>query len=146
MASGRCRDPSSCANSGMNLRHHLNATQGREEGDLRAKLVAKVTVAVRLILSVRSEARIPRSVQMEQLLPRYQIPFTLEIERMEPPEKFIPPKFTIYDSKSDLRFGLTFSEKLWDDLMPNPPNELRDLMSRLEMYARLEDKAHFDFN
>ncbi|GFS45979.1 hypothetical protein Acr_00g0099310 [Actinidia rufa] len=37
------------------------------------------------------------------------------------------------------KLGLTPGEKLWDDLMLNPPNDLRDLMMQVEMYARLED-------
>ncbi|GFY95201.1 hypothetical protein Acr_10g0005860 [Actinidia rufa] len=35
--------------------------------------------------------------------------------------------------------GLTSSEKLWDDLMVNSPAKLQDLLTRVEMYARLEE-------
>ncbi|GFZ19306.1 hypothetical protein Acr_28g0000110 [Actinidia rufa] len=37
------------------------------------------------------------------------------------------------------KLGLTPCEKLWDDLMLNPSTDLQDLMTRMEMYARLED-------
>ena len=37
------------------------------------------------------------------------------------------------------KLGLTPGEKLWDDLTLNPLNDLRDLISRVEMYARLKD-------
>ncbi|GFY81324.1 hypothetical protein Acr_01g0011330 [Actinidia rufa] len=135
-----------------------------------------------------------------------QTPFALEIEGMDPLEKFSPPKFILYDGKLDLRshishfrqvmelwnyldalmcrvfpsrlvdlglkwfdklptgsigsfyqlsksfmsqfiintkapkgLGLTPGEKRWENLTLNPPTDLRDLMSRVEMFARLED-------
>ena len=37
------------------------------------------------------------------------------------------------------KLGLTPGEKLWEDLMLNPPADLQDLMSRVEMFAQLED-------
>ena len=37
------------------------------------------------------------------------------------------------------KLGLTPDGKLWDDLTLKPLIELRDLMSRVEMYANLED-------
>ena len=37
------------------------------------------------------------------------------------------------------KLGLTPSKKLWKALTLNPLNELHDLMSRVEMFARLKD-------
>ena len=37
------------------------------------------------------------------------------------------------------KLGLTPGKKLWDDLMLNSLTDLWDLMSRVQMYARLED-------
>ena len=38
------------------------------------------------------------------------------------------------------KLGLTPGGKLWENLMLNPPTDLRDLMS-IEMFARLEDNV-----
>ncbi|GFY90650.1 hypothetical protein Acr_07g0008470 [Actinidia rufa] len=67
----------------------------------------------------------------------YHIPFTLEIEGMDPLKKFTPPKFTLYDGKSNPR--LTLGEKFWEDLILNPPSNLWYLMSRVKIFARMED-------
>ncbi|GFY90652.1 MBOAT (membrane bound O-acyl transferase) family protein [Actinidia rufa] len=131
----------------------------------------------------------------------FQTPFSREIEGMDPPEKFVPPKFTLYDGKSDPRshvshvrqmmalwnhmdalmcrvfpsnlgdLGLKWfdrlppgsienfyqliesfvaqfvrkyqgtegRDRLWENLTLDPPTDLRDLMSQVEMFARLED-------
>ncbi|GFY97478.1 hypothetical protein Acr_12g0000190 [Actinidia rufa] len=120
----------------------------------------------------------------------FQTPFSREIEGMHPPEKFVPPRFTLYDGKSDprshvshvpnavgslltlkkgrnesirnysKRYWETYNEieecseemavasyklelapgdRLWENLTLDPPTGLRDLMSRVEMFARLED-------
>ncbi|GFZ09224.1 hypothetical protein Acr_20g0010320 [Actinidia rufa] len=37
------------------------------------------------------------------------------------------------------KLGLTLRERLWEDLTLSPPADLRDLMSRVEMFAQLED-------
>ena len=37
------------------------------------------------------------------------------------------------------QLGLTLGEKIWEDLMPNPPVDLQDLMSWMEMFACLGD-------
>ncbi|GFY96682.1 hypothetical protein Acr_11g0009880 [Actinidia rufa] len=65
----RHRNPLSRADSGVDLRHALNAKRGMEEGYQQAKLIAKAAVATRSIFPARSEAKISMSIQMEQLLP-----------------------------------------------------------------------------
>ena len=72
--------------------------RNRIEGDLRAKQVARVAAAARSILPMRLKGRTLRSAQMEQLLSRYQTPFTPEIEGTEPLEKYTSPKFNIYQT------------------------------------------------
>ena len=37
------------------------------------------------------------------------------------------------------KLGLTLGERLWKNLTLNPPTDLWDLMSRVEMFTRLED-------
>ena len=37
------------------------------------------------------------------------------------------------------KFGLSLSKNLWEDLTLDPPVDLCDLMSWVEMFARLED-------
>ncbi|GFZ00158.1 hypothetical protein Acr_13g0015570 [Actinidia rufa] len=114
----------------------------------------------------------------------FKTPFSREIEGMDPPEKFVPPKFTLYDGKSDPRSHVSHVRQMmalwnhmdalmcrvfpsslgdlglkWFDRLPpgsienfyqltesfvarfvmDPPTGLRDLMSRVEMFARLED-------
>ena len=61
---------------------------------MRAKLVARATVAAKINLPVGSDARIARSTPKEQLVPRYQTPFALEIDVMEPSKKFNLPSST----------------------------------------------------
>ena len=39
------------------------------------------------------------------------------------------------------KFGLPFGERLYENLTLNPPIDLRDLMSWVEMFARLEDNV-----
>ncbi|GFY93787.1 hypothetical protein Acr_09g0002330 [Actinidia rufa] len=82
----------------------------REEGDLRVKLAATTAAVARSILPVRLEARTSRSVQMEQLLMRYQTPFTPEIEGMKPKEKFNLQNSVCPSNLGDL--GLKWFNKL----------------------------------
>ncbi|XP_057471058.1 uncharacterized protein LOC130759855 [Actinidia eriantha] len=37
------------------------------------------------------------------------------------------------------KLGLALGDRLWENLTLDPPNSLRDLMSRVEMFAHLED-------
>ena len=39
---------------------------------------------------------------------RYQTPFIPKIEGMDPPKKFTPPMFTLYDGKSDPRSHISY--------------------------------------
>ena len=58
------------------------------------------TTEVKTIISMRSIAHTARFVPREPIL-RYQIPFSPNIKGMDLLEKFTPPKFTLYDGKSD---------------------------------------------
>ncbi|GFZ12693.1 hypothetical protein Acr_23g0010780 [Actinidia rufa] len=79
-----------------------NAKRGRDDGDLRVKLVFKAPMATKTIIPARSTTRIAMSAPKAQFQ-RYQTSFALEIEGMDPSEKFNHPKFTMYDGKSNLR-------------------------------------------
>ena len=37
------------------------------------------------------------------------------------------------------KLGLTLGERLWENLTLNPSTDLRNLMSRVEIFTRLED-------
>ena len=41
--------------------------------------------------------------ELREVVLRYQMSFSQDIKRMDPLEKFIPPRFTLYDGQSDLR-------------------------------------------
>ncbi|XP_057489425.1 uncharacterized protein LOC130775292 [Actinidia eriantha] len=65
---------------------------------------------------------------------KYQTPFSREIEVMDPPKKFVPPRFTLYDGKSDPRSHVSHVRQrmaLWnhmDTLMCRVfPSSLGDL-------------------
>ncbi|GFZ11140.1 hypothetical protein Acr_22g0005380 [Actinidia rufa] len=162
--------------------------------DLKEKLNSRrMADEVRTVILAESTAHLVALIQRGANL-RYQAPFSWEIEAMDPPKKFVPPRFILYDGKSDPRlddlglkwFGkllagsiknfyqLTKSfvarfvintkapkvvgslltlkkgknesirnynkrDRLWENLTLDPPADLRDLMSRVEMFARLED-------
>ncbi|GFZ14402.1 hypothetical protein Acr_24g0005920 [Actinidia rufa] len=84
------------------LRDALNAKRNQVV-DLRQKLNSRSEAsAARSVMPVESTARpvalIRRGVNLE-----FQTPFSQEIEGLDPPEKFVPPRFTLYDGKSDPR-------------------------------------------
>ncbi|GFZ15662.1 hypothetical protein Acr_25g0000710 [Actinidia rufa] len=195
--------------------------RSRRSEDLRDALNAKRSqmVDLRQKLNSRREANVAMSIMPvgsmahRVVLVRkgvnfgFQTPFFQEIEGMDPLDKFVPPKFTLYDGKSDLRshsipiqsgrprvevvrqitarapkavgslltlkkgmnesirnyskrywetyneikgcsdemavasykLGLSPRDSLWENLTLDPPNGLQDLMSWVEMLARLED-------
>ncbi|GFS36134.1 hypothetical protein Acr_00g0044290 [Actinidia rufa] len=112
--------------------------------------------------------------ERREAIPRYQTPFSRQIEGLDPPEKFTPLRFTLYDGKSDPRSHVSHVKQmiaLWnhmDALMcwvfplslgnlglkwfnKLPPRSIEnfhqftesfiDLMSRVEIFARLEDNV-----
>ncbi|GFS37725.1 hypothetical protein Acr_00g0053660 [Actinidia rufa] len=202
------------------LQDALNAKKSQMV-DLRQKLNSRREAsAVMSIIPVGSAAR-PVAFVRKGVNVGFQTPFSREIEEMDPPEKFVPPKFTLYDGKSDPRshvshvrqmmalwnhmdalmcrltesfvarfvintkapkavsslltlkkgrnesirnyskryweiyneieecseemavasykLRLSSGDRLWENLTLDPPTGLRDLMSRVEMFARLED-------
>ncbi|GFS38323.1 hypothetical protein Acr_00g0056810 [Actinidia rufa] len=202
------------------LRDVLNAKRNQVV-DLREKLNSRrVAGEVRTVISADSTVRPVALVQRRTDL-RYQTLFSHEIEVMDPPEKFVPPRFTLYDGKTNPRLGdlglkwfdklparsienfyqltesfvtrfvinikapkavgslltlkkgknesiknyskrywktyneieecsedmvvdsyklgLAPGDRLWENLTLNPPTDLRDLMSRVKMFARFED-------
>ncbi|GFS30539.1 hypothetical protein Acr_00g0012510 [Actinidia rufa] len=203
------------------LRDVLNAKRSQMV-DLRQKLNSrKEANAVRSVMPMESAA-CPVALVRRGVNLGFQTPFSWEIEGMDPPEKFVPPRFTLYDRKSDPRshvshvrqmmalwnhmdalmcrvfpsslgdlglkwfdrlppgsiesfyqltesfvarnyskrywetyneieecseemavasykLGLAPGDRLWENLTLDPPTGLWDLMSRVEMFARLED-------
>ncbi|GFS29238.1 hypothetical protein Acr_00g0005930 [Actinidia rufa] len=95
---------------------------------------SKVILASSALRTVRSERK--------KVVPRYQTPFSQEIEGLDPLEKFTPLRFTIYDDKSDPRSHLSHVRQmmaLWnhmDALMCRVfPSSLGDL--RLKWFDKL---------
>ncbi|GFZ19724.1 hypothetical protein Acr_28g0004290 [Actinidia rufa] len=173
------------------MRNMFNAKRNRIE-DLREKLNSqKVVGEVKIVMPVESLAHLVALVQRGPN-PRYQTPFSWEIEGMYPQKKFVPPRFTLYGVKPDPRLGdlrlkwfdkipagsienfyqltesfvtrqrywetyneieecseemamasyklgLTPRDRLWENLILDPLTNLRDFMSWVEMFVRLED-------
>ncbi|GFZ00935.1 hypothetical protein Acr_14g0005700 [Actinidia rufa] len=59
---------------------------------------------VRTIIPIGLVAKVAMSSQRDPIL-RYQTSFPHEIKGMDPLEKFTPPRFTLYDGKSDPSLG-----------------------------------------
>ncbi|GFZ19922.1 O-Glycosyl hydrolases family 17 protein [Actinidia rufa] len=58
-------------------------------------------------------------VEQKEATPRYQTPFSREIKGLDSIEKFTPPRFTLYDSKSDPRSNVSHVRKmmaLWNHM------------------------------
>ena len=56
----------------------------------------------KIVILTRSIAYTAKSTPREPIS-SYQTPFSIDIEGMNPPNKFTPRKFTLYDDKSDPR-------------------------------------------
>ncbi|GFY97538.1 hypothetical protein Acr_12g0000790 [Actinidia rufa] len=168
------------------LRDALNAKRNQMV-DLRQKLNSRREASVARIVMPMESATCPVAVIQRGVNLGFRTPFSREIEGMDPSEKFVPPRFTLYDGKSDpqshapkavgsllmlkkgkneliqnyskryweiyneieecseemavasYKLGLAPRDRLWENLMLDPLTGLRDLMSRVEMFARLED-------
>ncbi|GFS40490.1 hypothetical protein Acr_00g0068850 [Actinidia rufa] len=84
------------------LRDALNAKRSQMV-DLRQKLNSqREASAVMSALPVGSAAH-PVALVRKSMNYGFKTPFSREIEGMDPPEKFVPPRFTLYDGKSDPR-------------------------------------------
>ena len=102
--------------------------------------VIPASLAVRTTCSERNEAS-----------PRYQTPFSREIEGLDSLENFMPPRFTLYDGKSDLRSHVSHVRQmmaLWnymDALMCRVfPYSLGDL--RLKWFNKLPAESIENFH
>ncbi|GFS32499.1 hypothetical protein Acr_00g0023020 [Actinidia rufa] len=200
------------------LRDALNAKRSQMV-DLRQKLNSRMKASAVMSFMPMGSAVHPVALVRKGVNFGFQTPFSRETEGMDPPEKFVPPKFTFYDGKSDPRshvshgrqmmalwnhmdalmcrvfpssledlglkwfnrlppgsiesfyqltksfvarkrywetyneikecseemavasykLGLSPGDRLCENLTLDPPTGLRDLMSRVEMFARLED-------
>ncbi|GFZ16889.1 myosin heavy chain-like protein [Actinidia rufa] len=120
----------------MNLCKILNAKRNRG-GDLRDKLNNRTASrSGKHIIPAGSSTHTTRPVPREPI-PRYQTPFSRDIEGMDPPGKFTPPRFTLYDGKSDPRSYISHVRQmmaLWnhlDELMCREiDGRLRSLMKK----------------
>ena len=65
VATGRQKIPLSRTHSGVDFPQALNAKQNREDGDLRAKLLARTTLAAKIIVPERSTTRTAKRTNPE---------------------------------------------------------------------------------
>ncbi|PSS08152.1 Topoisomerase [Actinidia chinensis var. chinensis] len=85
----------------VDLRHTLNA-KWNKEADLRAKLDGRRdTVSSERVLAVLVVQAAPN--ERREAIPRYHTSFSRQIKGLDPLEKFTPPRFVLYDGKSDPR-------------------------------------------
>ncbi|XP_057506518.1 uncharacterized protein LOC130789705 [Actinidia eriantha] len=95
---------------GPNQADHMQSSRARSEGvrgplvvDLRQKLNSRREAsATRSVIPVESAVH-PLALVRRGVNPEFRTPFSREIEGLDPPEKFVPPRFTLYDGKSDPR-------------------------------------------
>ncbi|GFS42094.1 hypothetical protein Acr_00g0078070 [Actinidia rufa] len=64
----------------------------------------RTEVSTRSVMPMESAARLVALIRREVNL-GFRTPFSREIEGMDPLKKFVPPRFTLYDGKSDPRLG-----------------------------------------
>ncbi|GFS30010.1 hypothetical protein Acr_00g0009670 [Actinidia rufa] len=101
-ASSKQKSPPHRSRRSEDLRDALNAKRSQMV-DLRQKLNSRREAsAVMSVIPVGSAAR-PVAFVRKGVNVGFQTPFSQEIEGMDPPEKFVPPRFPLYDGKSDPR-------------------------------------------
>ncbi|GFZ17237.1 hypothetical protein Acr_26g0005070 [Actinidia rufa] len=110
VASGKRKESPSRTHFEVDFHETVNAKRS-QDGDLLAKLLARTTLAAKNVIPKKLVTRTARPMPREQLL-RHQKPFSLEIEGMDPVEKFNPPKFMLYDGKSNLRLHTSYFRQL----------------------------------
>ncbi|GFZ15658.1 hypothetical protein Acr_25g0000670 [Actinidia rufa] len=71
--------------------------------DLRQKLNSRREASAVMSVVPMGSAAHPVALVRKGVNFGFQTPFSREIEGMDPPEKFVPPRFTLYDGKSDPR-------------------------------------------
>ena len=100
VASSKRRASPSRAHSSMDLCERLNAKRNQED-NLRAKLNNRIAATLDKVII--PEGSIARTIVLREPLP--EVPNTIlpRHHGMDPPQKFTPPKFTLYDEKLDLR-------------------------------------------
>ncbi|GFZ02352.1 hypothetical protein Acr_15g0009600 [Actinidia rufa] len=101
-ASSKRKSPPNRSRRSEDLRDALNAKRSQMV-DLRQKLNSRREAsAVMSALPVGSAAH-PVVLVRKGINYGFQTPFSREIEGMDPLKKFVPPRFTLYDGKSDHR-------------------------------------------
>ncbi|GFY95165.1 hypothetical protein Acr_10g0005500 [Actinidia rufa] len=100
------------------LRDALNAKRSQMV-DLRQKLNCRREAnAVMSVMPMGSAAH-PVALVRKGVNFGFQTPFSREIEGMDPPEKFVPTRFTLYDGKSDPRSHVSHARQmmaLWNHM------------------------------
>ncbi|GFY85297.1 hypothetical protein Acr_04g0000350 [Actinidia rufa] len=100
------------------LRDALNAKRSQMV-DLRQKLNSRREASVVMSVVPMGSAAHPVALVRKGVNFGFQTPFSREIEGMDPPEKFVPPRFTLYDGKSDPRSHVSHVRQmmtLWNHL------------------------------
>ncbi|XP_057466148.1 uncharacterized protein LOC130755691 [Actinidia eriantha] len=90
---------------GPNQADHLQSSRARSGGVGGPQVGVqreREASAARSVIPVESAAHPPALIQ-RAINPEFHTPFSREIEGLDPLEKFVPPRFTLYDGKSDPR-------------------------------------------
>ncbi|GFZ19655.1 hypothetical protein Acr_28g0003600 [Actinidia rufa] len=101
-ASSKWKSPPHRSRRGEDLRDALNAKRSQMV-DLRQKLNSRREASAVMSVIPVGSATCPVAFVRKGVDVGFQTPFSREIEGMDPPEKFVPPRFTLYDGKSDPR-------------------------------------------
>ena len=89
----------------MDLRETLNAKQN-QEGDLCTKLNDRIAATSSKVIVPIGSIFCMIGPELRKVVPRYKIPFSHDIEGMDSLKKFTPPRFALYDEKSDPRSNI----------------------------------------
>ncbi|GFZ02249.1 hypothetical protein Acr_15g0008570 [Actinidia rufa] len=143
------------------LRDALNATRNQVV-DLREKLNSRrIADEVRAVIPVESTAHPVAPIQRGANLSLGDLGLKWfdklpvgSIENFYPlTESFVVARKMYWETYTEIeecseemavasyKLGLAPGDRLWENLALDPPTDLRDLMSRVEMFARLEDEV-----
>ncbi|GFZ07010.1 hypothetical protein Acr_18g0011800 [Actinidia rufa] len=100
--SSKRKSPPHRSRRSEDLRDALNAKRSQMV-DLRQKLNSRREASAVMSVMPMGFAAHPVALVQKGVNFGFQTPFSREIEGMDPPEKFVPPRFTLYDRKSDPR-------------------------------------------
>ncbi|XP_057493157.1 uncharacterized protein LOC130778645 [Actinidia eriantha] len=100
--SSKRKSPTRRSRRSEDLRDALNAKRSQVV-DLRQKLNSRREASAAMSIVPVGPPAHPVALVRKGVNFGFQTPFSREIEEMDPSEKFVPPRFTLYDGKTDPR-------------------------------------------